>query len=206
MIGYVNKALNFFGYKLITKGYSKHKKKEFLQLGENVLVEHLQIQVRDHVIPQVLLTVGSDSIVSGNFVFENGAGKIKIGERSFVGGGSFICIEGIEIGNDVMISWGCTLMDNNAHSLVSFERKNDVSDWKKGLEENRVGFYKDWSNVRKGKITIMDKAWIGFNCIVLKGVTVGKGAVVAAGSVVTKDVPDFAVVAGNPAAIIKYTK
>ena len=55
-------------------------------------------------------------------------------------------------------------------------------------------------------ITIKDKAWIGFDCIVLKGVTIGEGAVVAAGSVVTKDVPDYAVVAGNPAVIVKYAK
>ena len=45
--------------------------------------------------------------------------------------------------------------------------------------------------------------WIGCNCIILKGVTIGEGAVVAAGSVVTKDVPPKALVGGNPAKIIK---
>ena len=49
----------------------------------------------------------------------------------------------------------------------------------------------------------MDDAWIGFNSIILKGVTVGRGAVVGAGSVVTNDVPDHTVVAGNPARVIK---
>ena len=43
-----------------------------------------------------------------------------------------------------------------------------------------------------------------FNCIILKGVTIGKGAIIAAGTIVTKDVPPFAVVGGNPARIIKY--
>jgi acetyltransferase-like isoleucine patch superfamily enzyme len=97
-------------------------------------------------------------------------------------------------------------MDNNAHSLLSNERRNDVRDWKRGLEENKIGFYKDWTNVKRGSIVINDKAWIGFNCIILKGITIGEGAVVGAGSVVTRDVPNYAVVTGNPAMVVKYTQ
>lgn len=52
-------------------------------------------------------------------------------------------------------------------------------------------------------VKISDKVWIGFNSIILKGVTIGEGAVVGAGSVVTKDVPAWTVVAGNPARIIR---
>ena len=49
---------------------------------------------------------------------------------------------------------------------------------------------------------IGDDAWIGFNATILKGVKIGRGAIVAAGSVVVKDVPDNAIVAGNPAKVI----
>ncbi len=58
--------------------------------------------------------------------------------------------------------------------------------------------------VKSGKITIKNKAWIGFNCIILKGVILGFGSTVGAGSVLTQDVPDYAIVAGNPIRIIKY--
>lgn len=56
----------------------------------------------------------------------------------------------------------------------------------------------------KGPITIKNDVWIGANSIILSGITIGNGAVIAAGSVVTKDVPDFAIVGGNPAKVIKY--
>ena len=62
---------------------------------------------------------------------------------------------------------------------------------------------KDWATVRSRPITIGDKAWIGFDCIILSGVTIGEGAVVGAGSVVRSDVEPWTVVAGNPAVPIK---
>ena len=54
-------------------------------------------------------------------------------------------------------------------------------------------------------IIIEDDVWIGFNCIILKGVRIGKGAIIGAGTIITKDVPSHAVIVGNPAKIIKYT-
>lgn len=58
--------------------------------------------------------------------------------------------------------------------------------------------------VSKGNIVVQDDVWIGYGTTVLSGVTIGQGAVVAAGSVVTKDVPAYAIVGGVPAKIIKY--
>ena len=62
--------------------------------------------------------------------------------------------------------------------------------------------YKD--TFSKGPIIIEDDVWIGFGVIILSGVKVGKGAIIAAGSVVTKNVPPYALIGGNPAKIIKY--
>ncbi|MCF2661720.1 hypothetical protein I6E42_06300 [Pseudoflavonifractor phocaeensis] len=69
-----------------------------------------------------------------------------------------------------------------------------------------MGPHVDYSRIASAPIVIKDRAWLGFNAIILKGVTIGDGAVVGAGSVVTKDVPDYAVVGGNPDKILKYAK
>ena len=85
----------------------------------------------------------------------------------------------------------------------SRDRVDDVKEWKRGIEENIVGKYKNWEKVKSAPIVIQDKCWIGFNTIILKGVTIGEGAIVAAGSLVTKDVAPYTLVAGNPAKFVK---
>jgi acetyltransferase-like isoleucine patch superfamily enzyme len=143
--------------------------------------------------------IGSQSIFSGRIVFERENCKVIIGDRSFIGGNSLLDITSdLYIGNDVLISWGCTLIDHNSHSVLFEERKNDVINWIDGK--------KDWLNVFTKPIVIQDKAWIGFNSIILKGVTIGEGSIVAAGSVVTKNVEPYTVVGGNPARFIKRLK
>jgi acetyltransferase-like isoleucine patch superfamily enzyme len=184
---------------------NKNSDTRFFKKGENTRLDAFSITVRCDLGEKIFLQIGKNCVINGNFIFENCNGSIVIGDNTFIGGGMFIAINSIQIGNNVLISWGCTLMDNNAHSLISQERLNDITDWKKGLDNNRIGLYKDWSKVSSAEIVVKDNAWIGFNSIILKGVTIGKGAVVAAGSVVTNDVPDYAIVGGNPASVIKYT-
>ncbi len=176
--------------------------KGLINYDKSSIVKGLLLENRG-AINKECLRIGKESVISGNYYIENNNGYIKIGDRTFIGGGKFISINKIEIGDNVLISWGCTFMDNNAHSLIWSERENDVRDWKKGLGENIVGKYKDWSNVKSAPIIVKNKAWIGFNCIILKGVTIGEGAIIAAGSVVTKDVPDWTIAGGNPIKIIK---
>ena len=69
--------------------------------------------------------------------------------------------------------------------------------------EKPILFNKNWSVVKDAPISIGNKAWIGFGVTILKGVNIGEGAVIAAGSVVTKDVPAYTIVGGNPAKFIK---
>jgi len=162
------------------------------------------IQIRNP-INKTFLVIGENCMIDGRIIFETNTGEISIGNNTSIGAGALISVNKIEIGDNVMISWGCTIIDNDAHSIISAERIGDVLAWKKEVEGKEHGYHKSWKTVNSKKITIKNKAWIGFNSIILKGVTIGEGAIVAAGSVVTKDVPDYAVVAGNPAKIVKYT-
>jgi acetyltransferase-like isoleucine patch superfamily enzyme len=201
------KIFSLFGYQIIKLQTSNKnappKKNPHIAIGENTNITGLNLNIKLPQPNKVYLTIGKDSLISGNFNFESSSGKITIGNRTFIGGSSFICVEEIEIGNDIMISWGCTIVDNNSHSINWPDRKNDVIDWKKGVDEGQIGKYKNWENVVKAKVTIKDKAWIGFNSTIMKGVTIGEGAIIASGSVVTKNVPDWTIVGGNPAKVIK---
>lgn len=141
------------------------------------------------------LQIGSESRVETRITMEREGASLTVGDRSFIGGGEISCASRIEIGDDVMIAWGTTIFDHASHSLRFSERANDVTGWLRGV--------KDWSVVEMAPVHIGNKAWIGFGSILLPGVTVGEGAVVGAGSVVTRDVPPWTVAAGNPARVIR---
>jgi galactoside O-acetyltransferase len=139
--------------------------------------------------------IGSKSIIHCAFSFDRSSAKIRIGDNCFIGNSHIVAAQEVNIGNDVVISWGVTIVDHNSHSLDWEIRKRDVSDWHVGS--------KIWDDVSMAPVIIRDRVWIGFNASILRGVTLGEGAVVGAGSVVTKDVPPYTVVAGNPARVIR---
>lgn len=183
-----------------------HTGRRFLRTGSGVRVEQIMIDVRVAQEARPYVIVGDDSHIGGQFVFERGIGEISIGSRSSIGGGCLlICSqeEGIRIGDHVMLSWNVTVTDTDAHSLDFQLRRNDAYDWKCGVDAGRVGSYKDWANVVSAPVRIEDGAWIGFGAAILKGVTIGRGAIVGAHSVVTRDVAPFTIVGGNPARFIR---
>jgi acetyltransferase-like isoleucine patch superfamily enzyme len=170
-------------------------KKRFEQSGELNIDTSSTVNVsRITMKKECSLTVERDSQIEGVIIFERERVFIKIGKRTFMNG-TIIAAQEVTIGNDVLISWGVTIVDHNSHSIAFSERARDVQDWRLGK--------KDWSNVKIAPVSISDKTWIGFNAIILKGVSIGEGAIIGAGSVVTKDVPAWTVAAGNPARIIR---
>lgn len=150
---------------------------------------------RNHNFMNSSLSIGDKSWIDCGIVFERGGAELSVGENTFIGGATISCANQIRIGNNVQIAWGVVILDHNSHSLNYLDRRNDLP--------NRFIHQKDWSDVATSEVVISDDAWIGLNSIILKGVKIGKGAIVGAGSVVTKNVPDMTVVAGNPARIIK---
>lgn len=151
------------------------------------------------------ILVGDDSIVGCNFIFESAQGSVTIGSRSYIGGGTnLIAHSDIVIGDDVTLAWGIYVYTHDSHSMSWKMRAIDIAKENADLDAGRnMIASKDWAEVKTAPIYINDKAWIGMNAIILKGVTIVEGAIVGAGSVVTKDVPPWTVVAGNPARVVK---
>ncbi|BFN37902.1 acyltransferase [Fidelibacter multiformis] len=117
--------------------------------------------------------------------------NIHLGSNIYIGSrASFIAsISHIYIGSYVMFGPNVTIRGGNHRIDVLGEYMYNV---KEKLSENDQD------------VIIQDDVWIGCNATILKGVKIGKGAVVAAGAVVTKEVPPYAIVGGNPAKLIKY--
>lgn len=172
------------------------------------LLEEFFIISKNEILKKSKVAISKKCLLNCNIIFEKDSGEISIGERCYIGGGTnLISINSIEIGDDVTISWGCTIYDHNSHSVNWYERKNDTL---QSIEDINNGFdfiqNKNWNVVKSAPIKIKDKVWIGFDVVILKGVTIGEGAVIGARSVVTKDVLPYTVVAGNPAKVVKTLK
>jgi|ERR1035437_1325039 galactoside O-acetyltransferase len=165
----------------------------------------VRFDVVDKIENRKYVKIGKRGIINANFIFESGKGEVIIGDNVHLGGVNFISRNKIEVDNDVTMAWGITIYDHNSHSIYWEERKRDnlqcYEDYVNCNGNNIAN--KDWSKVISQPIHISKKVWIGFNVIILKGVRIGEGAVVGAGSVVTKDVPAWSVVGGNPACVIK---
>ena len=125
------------------------------------------------------ITVGNRVLLHRYVKLSAYGGKIEIGNNTYIGDRTEIHSgESVKIGNNVNVAWDCNVLDRDYHAFES-----DVEVIK--------------------PVVISDNVWIGARSMVLKGVTIGKGSVVAAGSIVTHDVPPGCLVAGNPARVIK---
>ena len=156
--------------------------------GSDILFYKLRLR------PDCKVTIGKDCDLHCRISFDREGAQVRIGDRCYIGASHIVCADSVVLGDDVNISWGGTIVDHKSHALSWENRASDVTDWKQG--------HKDWSHVKSAQVIIGDKAWLGFNVSVLKGVSIGEGAVIGAGAVVTRDIPPYAVVAGNPAQII----
>jgi galactoside O-acetyltransferase len=171
-------------------------RRQILALRHVAIAPSAQVNWRGlRMFPNSRLTIGDGSMIQARVVSERDDAEILIGSNTFIGGSLIACATRIEIGDDVLIAWGCNIVDHNSHAIAWNKRSGDVKGWRQGK--------KDWTHVVTKPVKIGNKSWLGFNVSVLKGVEIGEGAVVAAASVVTKSVPAWTVVAGNPAKAIR---
>jgi acetyltransferase-like isoleucine patch superfamily enzyme len=122
--------------------------------------------------------------------------KLTVGRRTY--GGITLWTFG-EPGEHLGIGHFCSIADDVKFLLGGNHAHDGVSTF-----PFLTKYFGQLEAKTKGPIKIGDDVWIGFNSTILSGVTIGQGAVVAAGSVVTRDVPPYAIVGGNPARLLKY--
>jgi acetyltransferase-like isoleucine patch superfamily enzyme len=142
------------------------------------------------------IAIGSGSVMDGRLVTEAPRAQIVIGSNTSIGGETLLAaVQSIVVEDDVLISYQCIITDSDNHHLSYSRRKHDLHEWMAGRH--------DWSKVNTAPVRICNGAWLGARTIVVKGVTIGEGAVCGMASVVTKDVAPYTVVAGNPARVIR---
>jgi acetyltransferase-like isoleucine patch superfamily enzyme len=144
------------------------------------------------------ILIGEYSHVRGELMIFGHGGRISIGEWCYVGVGTRIwSAASIEIGDRVQISHSVNIFDNLTHPLQATQRYEQTRQiFLSGQLPRKI-------SLDEKPVKIGDDAWIGACAMVLRGVSVGKGGIVAAGAVVTKDVPAYSIVAGNPAVVVR---
>ena len=125
---------------------------------------------------------GSFTMYEGSAIVVIKGGHLELGDQSYINESLIQCASTIKIGNHCAIAGGVLIQDTDFHPILNENGKEKT--------------------ITK-PIAIGNHVWICANAIILKGVNIGDGAIVAAGAVVTKDVPANSLVGGNPAKVIK---
>jgi acetyltransferase-like isoleucine patch superfamily enzyme len=135
------------------------------------------------------IDIGKNSFIKGKLLVYRHGGKIVIGDNCYLGHRSDIwSMDSVIIGDRVLISHDCQIHDGTAHSLDPEKR---AAHYKAILETGHPQTWADLPGVRSAPVIIEDDVWISFGVTILKGVRIGKGAVIGARSIVTKDVPPY---------------
>jgi len=144
------------------------------------------------------ITIGDGAAVYLGTMFDVGRqGKVAIGDYTLVNGARIVCDDSVIIEDYALLSWNVVLMDTYRVPFDPDARRV----WVRRVPETEPRRLD--GKVAARPLRICRGAWLGFDCCVMPGVTIGEGAVVGARSVVMSDVAPFTIVAGNPARLIR---
>jgi len=144
------------------------------------------------------LKLGHGAAIYANSGFDLGPdARVEIGAFAMINGAEIVCDKSIRIGDYALISWNVLLMDN-CRAPRSIAQRRAYGDAILRNDPHATDFQTEAS-----PIVIGANVWIGHDCVVLPGVTIGQGSIVGARSVVFESVPEFAVAVGNPARVIR---
>ena len=176
--------------------YQYRIKRKFKFVGNNVLfLRFSQLEGAKHIVIKDNVFIGENCYVTawdkwGEQIFSP---QILLEESVNIGAYNHItAINRIQIGKQVIIGKFVTITDNS-HGMCKEYSELDIAPVTRPLYS-------------KGPVVIEDNVWIGDKVVILPNVTIGKGAIIGAGSIVTKNIPPYTIAAGNPAKIIKTLK
>lgn len=147
--------------------------------------------------PKANARILGDCVIRGVLRLEP-QGKLEIGRFCYIGDGVIISAQSdVRIGEATLLAHGVQVFDNNTHPVSAAARELQFRRMM-GFKERNGQIVIDTSPVHIGK-----RCWIGMNSLVMKGVSIGDDTIVAAGSVVSADLPEGVIAGGNPARIIR---
>ena len=153
-------------------------------IGENTTLNNCKISIQGS---NTILHIGNNNSISNSFfIIQDNNAKIVLGNNGYIGGARLFSIgenNTIEIGDNFLFSDNIDLWNNDGHSIIDCDTGYILNNEK--------------------PITIEDNVWIGTGSIILKGVTISSNSIIAAKSVVNKNVKQNTIVAGNPAKKVK---
>ena len=166
-----------------------------IEVGENTVIDSSSTFKKYFSKKPLGLRLGKNITLQSSSLATELDGFIEIGDYSYISGAAIIACERVSIGKYVYMAGGVTIVDSDFHPLDPGERLEDtVIISTAGKKKERPGFVIE-------PVVIEDDVWIGYNATILKGVTIGRGAIIQPGSVIIRDVPAGAIVSGNPAQI-----
>jgi len=186
-------------FKLFTKKVKEQQSKvEYCCKKDDKTVIHEQTKIFNIANDPQKISFGKNTHVRGEFYVFPSGGIIKIGNYCYVGENTRLWSAcSIEIGDRVLIGHDVNIFDHNTHPIDPLERHEHFK------QIITTGFPQKIDNLCESPIKIEDDVWIGAKSIILQGVTIGEGAIIGAGSVVTKDIEPYTIVAGSSAKFIK---
>ncbi len=162
-----------FGHGVKVYGFPRIENRGKITLGNNMRLNSARC------------TYNSGNMEGGVLLRTSRSGSITVGDEVYLNGTSIISEENVTLGNRIMIGANTVIMDTNTHNVPYKDR------------------LKRWDKILRKPVVIEDDVWIGANCFIMKGVRIGRGSIIGAGSVVVGSVDESSIYAGNPAVFVK---
>jgi acetyltransferase-like isoleucine patch superfamily enzyme len=125
-------------------------------------------------------------------------GQVQIGEFTCLNGTTIVCHQQITIGAHCLFAWGVVISDSEPMS------NSTIGERRSALENVTKDNQRPWPTIERSRpIHIKDNVWIGFESVILPGVTVGRGSIVGCKTIVSESIPEYSVVVGNPPRIVR---